>query len=81
MQTPNRASGEAHDASKTVNAASLQERCARCGRFVGEEALEGWSGGLFGDYNGKFYCAFGVGCNSVESAAGREADPLVLGKS
>jgi len=55
-------------------------RCERCGRFVGEEALEGWSGGLFGDYNGLYYCAFGVGCNSVESAAGREREenPFVL---
>jgi hypothetical protein len=36
-------------------------RCERCGRFVGEEALEGWTGGPFGDYNGKLYCAFDVG--------------------
>jgi hypothetical protein len=54
-------------------------RCERCGRFVGEEALEGWTGGPFGDYNSKLYCAFDVGCNSVESASEREANPLFLG--
>lgn len=40
-------------------------RCERCGRFIGPESCsEGWSGGLFGDYNGIFYCAAYVGCNA-----------------
>jgi hypothetical protein len=52
----------------------VTDKCHRCGRFVGEEALEGWSGGLYGDYNGLLYCAFGVGCNSVATAADRTND-------
>jgi hypothetical protein len=43
-----------------------QLRCERCGRFIGEDCLEGWDGGFFGDYNGRYYCAVGVGCNKDE---------------
>lgn len=39
-------------------------RCENCGRFISPETcLEGWSGGLFGDYNNRFYCAAETGCN------------------
>lgn len=46
-----------------TNAEPSWMRCARCGCFIGEDCLEGWSGGVFGDYNGSYYCAPGKGCN------------------
>jgi hypothetical protein len=39
-------------------------RCERCKRFISPDTcLEGWEGGIFGDYNGRYYCAWGKGCN------------------
>lgn len=39
-------------------------RCERCGRFISPDTcLGGWDGGLMGDYNDRFYCAAGKGCN------------------
>lgn len=45
-----------------INMSALH--CDKCGRFISpENCLEGWTGGLFGDYNGRFYCDTGTGCN------------------
>jgi len=50
-----------------------REHCARCGRFIGEDCLEGHDGTFFGrfpdddGYTGVYYCAWGVGCNSDEA--------------
>lgn len=53
-----------------ANQAPPPMHCGRCGRFVGEDALEGidWSAGtqMDGDvaWTGIYYCAPNVGCNT-----------------
>jgi hypothetical protein len=51
-------------------AETTKMRCVRCGRFIGEDCLEGHDGTFFGrgpgsedGYTGVYYCAAGVGCN------------------
>lgn len=57
-------------------------RCARCGRFIGEECVEGHDGTFYGGhpgaedgYTGVFYCAYGVGCNAIAASDERDAYP------
>lgn len=55
-------------------ATTEQLRCARCGRFIGEDCLEGHDGSFYGPpgaedgYTGVYYCAAGVGCNAEPCA-------------
>jgi hypothetical protein len=49
-----------------------QLRCAECGRFLGDDCLQGvdWSRGSIGldgdwPWTEDYYCAHGVGCNAV----------------